>query len=532
MTYASSPYRRNFPQWLKLTGLFLILFLQYFVSGFNGDIGARVTSYFGLDSNKVSFYLHLGTVGMLAILPLTYRFRSYFKRISLLMWGLGVQLLISVLCYSTDIEFVLMISSFVMGAVKILVLLDLLSLFIGMFPILRNRGIFYGVLYGVLRSVREVATYVSLKVIENYGWRDVFIVSIIAVLLTILLCLYLFESRRSERKIPLYQAEWGSMLLMVIMGVSLCYTLIIGQELDWWSSDGIILSASIFVISTVIFIYRQFHIKRPYWDLRIFSKYKQISIGASLMLVMYIFYSTSTLFNRYIDYNFQGEENYLAHFGIIHFVCYLIFFPIVGFMIYKNVSRRLMISIGFLCFAFSLLDFSFIIQENLTFWDLMPAVITSGIGYAFLLTNSAAYLATNISRKDNRSRVMVTISARYVVGSFMASSLFSNWIYHRESQHSFQFLEKMDFTNSAFMHSIVRFSKAFETQGTDAHHAHLKAMGLIKEKVQIASMLLTIQEIAYLLGILAIIIAVIVLFMRSFELHKKEGKNKYRLTPW
>ncbi len=532
MAYASSPYRRNFPQWMKLTGLFLILFLQYFVSGFNGDIGARVTSYFGLDSNKVSFYLHLGTVGMLAVLPLTYRFRSYFKRISLLMWGLGLQLLISVLCYTTEIELILMISSFVMGAVKILVLLDLLSLFIGMFPILRNRGIFYGVLYGILRSIREVATYVSLKVIENYGWRDVFVVSIIAVSLTILLCLYLFESRRSERKIPLYQAEWVSMLLMIIMGVSLCYTLIMGRELNWWSSDRIILSAVIFVISTAIFVYRQFHIKRPYWDLSIFSKYKQISIGASLMLVMYIFYSTSTLFNRYIDYNFQGEENYLAHFGIIHFVCYLIFFPIVGLMIYKNVSRRLMISIGFLCFAFSLLDFSFIIQENLTFRDLLPAMITSAMGYAFLLTNSAAYLATNIPRKDNRNRVMVTISARYVVGSFIASSFFSHWIYHRMRLHSFQFLEKMNFTNSAFMNGIARFSNFFESQGTDAHHAHLKAVELIKGKVEVASMLLTIREIAYLLGILAIIIAVIVLFIHRFELHKKDGKNKYKLTPW
>ncbi len=532
MAYAVTPYRRDFPKWLKIIGLFLILFLQYFVSGLDGEIGSRVTSYFGLDSNKVSFFLHLGTVGMLAILPLTYRFRSYFKRISLLMWGLGLQLLISVLCYSTENELILMTSSFVMGAVKILVLLDLLSLFIGIFPILRNRGIFYGVLYGVLRSIREVATYVTLKVIENYSWRTVFIVSIVAVSLTIILCLYLFESRRSERKIPLYQAEWGSMLLMMIMGVSLCYTLIMGKELDWWSDKRIIGAATVFMLSSVVFIYRQFHVKRPYWDLRIFSKYKQIPMGASLMIVMYIYYSTSSLFNLYIDYNFQGVENYLANFGMINFFCYLIFFPIVGIMIYKNVSRRLMISIGFLCFAFSLLDFSFIIQDNLTFWDLMPAMTASGIGYAFLLTNSAAYLATNIPRKDNRSRVMVTISARYVVGSFLASSLFSNWIYHRIQLHSFHFLEKMDFTNTSFMKSISHFTNAFVAQGSDLHQAHLKAAELIQGKVHMASMLLTVQEISFLLGIVAIFFAVITLFIRRLELHKEKGKNKYKITPW
>ncbi|AYD47040.1 MFS transporter [Arachidicoccus soli] len=245
--YHSSPYRANMPRWVAIIGTTLLLALQYFISGLNEDIAPRLTSYFGLDSSKVSFFLLISTVGLVAILPITYRFRDYFRRVSLLLGVIGLQFFISVLCIFTSNEVLLLITSFLMGGLKIICIIDFLSLSIDLFPFLKNRGLFYGVFYGFVRTMREVSSYFTLTLIDQYDWRVIFIVSAIAAIFSIFICLVLFHRSRMQRKVPLYQVEWISMLLMIVAGVSLCYILTMGKEKEWFASQEIVY-ASILLI--------------------------------------------------------------------------------------------------------------------------------------------------------------------------------------------------------------------------------------------------------------------------------------------
>lgn len=520
------------PRWVAIIGTTLLLALQYFISGLNEDIAPRLTSYFGLDSSKVSFFLLISTVGLVAILPITYRFRDYFRRVSLLLGVIGLQFFISVLCIFTSNEVLLLITSFLMGGLKIICIIDFLSLSIDLFPFLKNRGLFYGVFYGFVRTMREVSSYFTLTLIDQYDWRVIFIVSAIAAIFSIFICLVLFHRSRMQRKVPLYQVEWISMLLMIVAGVSLCYILTMGKEKEWFASQEIVYASILLIISTVVFVYRQYNIKHPFWNLRVFKIYKQIPLGFTLMLVMYIFYTTSLLYNTYIDFNFKGEEHYLAHIGLIHVVCYAISFPLAGIMFHKGYSKRLILSIGFLCYAFSLIYFCHIIQTDLSYWDLVLPLMLESIAYGFILTTAAAFMATNIPRKHNKDRVMGSITARYVLGTFIGYSFYSNWLFRGVVRNSAHLAENLTVSNLPFTSELKKLTSGFAYKGADMQLAHQRALAVLQEKVHIQATLITIRDISFTVGILAIIVAIIVLFVKRFEMHKIISKNKYRIIPW
>lgn len=528
----SSPYRQNIPRWGQIIGVALLFIAQYFISGLNGDVGPRVTSYFGLDSSKVSFYLHISTVGFIAVLPLAYRFRAYFRRVKLLLLALGAQFLISLLCRVSYNETILLISSLLMGGLKIICIIDFLSLTFTIFPFLRNRGLFYGLFYGFSRIMREFSTYTSLSVIDGYDWTATFLVSAIAAAISIVIVLILFHKDRLTRKIPLYQMEWRSFSLIIMAGGSLCYTLTMGREKNWWASDAIVMAAILCGISTLLFVYRQFTAKRPFWDLRVFKMFKQVPLGFALMLVMYLFYATSFLYNTYIDFDFSNEEHYLEHIGLIHILSYAVAFPLAGYLFYKGVSKRLLLGIGFMCYAFSLIYFCEIIQTDLSYWQILPPYVLESIAYAFTLTTSAAFMATNIPRKYNKDRVMGSITSRYILGSFVGYSLYSNWLF-RGKHHATRYLsENITPLNDTFRQQFNTLTGGFLSRGSGLNQAHRKAMSVVAQKVDLQAMLITIRDITCIVGVCALVVAFVIFFVKRLEMHNEEGKNKYRLTPW
>lgn len=532
MPYAKTPYRENVPRWAKIAGLASLIFMQYFISGLNGDIGPRVTSYFGLDSSKVSFFLNLSAVGMIAMFPLAFRFRTYFRRINLLVSVMGLQLIISLLSAITYNEALLLLSSLMTGALKIVCILDLFSMTFGQFPFLiKSRGLMYGALYGFLRIARETSTYVNLQLIDKFHWPSAFYLSAVMAAISILICFALFHSTRIQRKIPLYQIDWYSLGLLLTFGISLCYALVMGREKNWFSSDKVLYAALIFGIAFGVFIYRQFKVKRPFWNLRVFKMYKQVPLGFVFMLFMFFFYESSILYNNFIDYNFSNEENYLANFTLIHVFTYLVCFPAAGILYYKEVSRRLLLCFGFLCSGIGLIYLGLIVQPNLRYGDLVLPIVLISIGYAFSLTTLAAFMATNVKRKDNRDRIMASVSSRYVFGMFLSFSLYDNWLFRQSSHVAHTLSRNLTATQLNFTGQLKKIAGVFGSQLSDAKLGHKQALQALHGKVESQAMLVAMRDIMLTIGMIALVLAVIVLFIRRLEMHKIEGQNKYRIIP-
>lgn len=532
MPYTDTPFRKYLPRWAKITGILLLISGQYLITGLNGDISPRITSYFGLDSSKVAFYLQISTVGMIAMFPLAYRFRAFFRRINLLLIIMGVQLIICLLCIITYNETLLLTSSLLMGGLKIICILDFFSLVITVFPFLRkDRGLFYGALYAYLRIMREISSYLTLNLIDNYQWDAVYTVSAALAAVSILITLLLFPTSRLQRKIPLYQIDWISVLLIMTLGISLCYTLVMGREKNWFSANSIRYSSLIFILSSAFFIYRQLKVKRPLWNLRVFRLYKQIRIGFLLMLLLFFFQQSAILFTNYFDYNFSNEEHYLAYIALVKIGCYLFFFPLAGWLFYQGYSKRFLFSIGFLCYGLTLLYFSHSIQPYLVFSDLFIPLALGSIGYAFTLTTAAAFMSTNVARKDNRGRIMGSVFSRYVLGTYIGYSLYTNWLFRQTQHNKLKLAEHINITNLSFTQQFKGISTVFSSKNTDIKYAKNQALSIIQERVNTQAMLVTIRNITFIVGVLAVLAAISILFLKKVETKKVKGKNRYRIIP-
>lgn len=532
MAYASTPFRRNLPRWAKVTGLIFLVLAQYLISGVNADIGPRVISYFGLNSDKLSFFLHISTVGMIVTFPLAYRFRDFFRRIDLLLYVLSSQLIIALLCVITYNESLLLVSSLLMGALKIICILDFLSLSILLFPMMRNRGLLYGIFYAFSRIMGEVSTYTSLTLMDAFNWSSIFILSAIAALLSIAVSLILFHTSRLQRKVPLYQIDWASVVLLLISGISLCYFFIMGKEKNWLDSPLITWGGILCLTSSYCFIYRQLHLKRPFWNLRIFSNYRQVILGIIIMLIMSIFHQSSLLYHSFIDYNFSNEPHYLVKITTIKIGTYLISFPLAGWLYYKNTSNRLLLFVGFLAYGVSLISFSSRIQPAIEYKNLFFSIITGSIGYAFTLTTAAAFASTNVLRKDNRDRAMASIYSRYILGSFIAGGLMSNGLFRSIQKNAYYLSDHISYSSPVLSDQLKKLTTVVGRHHLDHFTAHQQALKLLSNKVELQAMLVSLKDMTNWLGIAALLTAVTVLFIRKLEMHKIKGKNHYRIIPW
>ncbi|QNK63829.1 hypothetical protein H7F33_04855 [Pedobacter sp. PAMC26386] len=530
MLYELSPYRKNVSESIKGPAIILLLLLQSFVLAITSTTASRLSAFYGVEPETVTWFSQIGTVGLVSAIPIYYRLKLYFKKADLLMGVLICQVILSISCYLINYAPLLLMSNFLISMLKLICLLDFISLLVDRFPAMRHRALFYGIYYTIARVGGELADIFINPTIEEHEWQAIYLIGTIAAGLCMVICLLLFHRERMHRKIPLYQVDWASMFFFTGASLLLCYVLTYGQIRDWFS-DQLILAAFIgFCLFTFLFVIRQYHVKRPFWDLRVFKNYKQIPLGILFMVLMYAFYSTNSLFNRYAAYTFHGEERYLSIIALITLCAYLISFPIAGILLYRRMPVRVMLSIGFLLYAGSLFIFFHDVQTYNSMNNLIAAYLMQGMAYGVLLTTLSTFTATNIPKESNGDRVMGSLFFRYILGAYAGYSLFSNWLFRGTTKHDSYLSEGITFDNPVYSSEIQHLKAIFLSQGMDSIHANSAAVVMIAKKIELQAMLLTLREVSLLMAIAAVVIAVVVLFIRKFEMHEIVEENKYKIV--
>ncbi len=101
---------------------------------------------------------------------------------------------------------------------------------------------------------------------EHFGWRSIFYVNVIPGILVVYLMLLLMKNERETKVNPFDTLGFG---LLVISLSSLITALSKGN--DWgWHDPRIVVLFYVFIVSTVLFIYRELMVKHPLLDLRLF----------------------------------------------------------------------------------------------------------------------------------------------------------------------------------------------------------------------------------------------------------------------
>jgi DHA2 family multidrug resistance protein len=186
-------------------------------------------------------------------------------------------------------------------------------------------------------------------IIDNYSWRWLFFINIPVGILSLYLTNRLVED-------PPYVAEirkrkegidyWGLGLLVVGIG-ALQMLLDKGQEDDWFSSRFIVACTVTAVLALIFFLIREFNVKHPIIDLRLF---KQRNVSMTMFVMFMVgasLYSTTMLVPQYLQeimgYSARQAGMAISTGGLV----LMLMFPVAGYLAPKF-DPRWQVAIGFI----------------------------------------------------------------------------------------------------------------------------------------------------------------------------------------
>ena len=240
---------------------------------------------------------------------------------------------------------------------------------------------------------------------DNYSWRWIFYINIPIGALAIFLLHAFVEDPPYIKNARPGRIDALGLGLLAIWIATLQIILDKGQEDDWFSAVWIRWFALIAVVGFVAFIVRELKAKEPVVKLRIFLN-RNFAVGTIMVLLLGVtIYGSITLLPLFLQtvMGYPALQSGLAQSP--RGLGALVMMPIAG-MLVARIDNRVLISIGFLLYAFSSFTLGYV---NL---DISPSFITwpnvlqgLGVGLIFVPLTTLAMGTLNNEQIGNASGI-------------------------------------------------------------------------------------------------------------------------------
>jgi len=217
---------------------------------------------------------------------------------------------------------------------------------------------------------------------DSYSWRWIFYINIpVGILSLIMIKTFVSDPPYLKQQKTRGVDYWGIGMLAVGMG-ALQIMLDKGQQQDWFSSKFIVALAFITVVMLLSFVAREFFIKNPIIDLRVFRD-RSYAVGVVMITAIgFVLYGSMVALPIILQVLF-GYPAFEA--GIVmspRGFGSLLFMPLVGILI-SRVDARWMTSCGIALCAITMWWFGFL-NINLGYWDLFWPQVFQGVSFSLL----------------------------------------------------------------------------------------------------------------------------------------------------
>ena len=307
---------------------------------------------------------------------------AYGRRLIFVV-GIVVFTLASLLCGLATSGDMLIAARILQGAGAALMNPATLSIIAATFPP-RQRGAAIGIWAGVSALALAIGPLVGGLLTEHASWNWIFFVNVPVGILGIFASFLLIDESRDPTHERL---DLPGLATSAIGLFALTYGLIEANTYGWGSAR-IVGSFVLSAVALVAFVLLERHQRAPMLDLTLFRN--RTYVGANLVtllvaLAMFgVFFFVSLFVQNVLGYSaVQAGASFLPMTVLVIIVA-----PIAGRVSDRFGSRGLMTT-GMLLLACQLLYFSQLDQEA-TFWTLLPGLVLGGVGMSMTMTPSAA----------------------------------------------------------------------------------------------------------------------------------------------
>lgn len=470
------------PEWLIKLSILLLLLASVLLFALSTADGTAAAGYYGMEPADVQFSLLLFYAAVASFAGVE---RRFFERIitkDYLLICIILEILIAYCCYHTREIWLVFTFRFLQGIVNCGITSICLTLLFGRLKSEHSREVGYTIFYGMILSVSPVTALFAAPIVENFEYNVLYKAIIFCFLPSAALLFSILNRVHLIRKKPLYQLDWASFLLFVVMLVLIAYVLIYGQQKDWLEDQNILYSIISILLLFVLSILRQKSLKRPTVDLSMF-KYRNFGIGIVFLIILYLIRGAFTLTSTYFI-TVLGMDSLHANSLMIFNIMGIIVgsFIAIRFLILKKMLRVLWIT-GFtlLMVFFTMMCFLFATEADAETF-ILPLFL-QGLGAGMVMSPIVMFIVSAVPAHLAQSAASVGVFVRFSTFS-LSLALMNYFQLYFKGSHNNDMRAGLSLLDLGISERLSAYQTALTGHGMLKDEAAKVALGLLNKAVQ------------------------------------------------
>lgn len=448
-TNVSPIFKRNIPKWLAKVLLFILLIpnmVMFFLPVANVEVAA---GYFGIEPNEVTFTITLYYVGFVAFYSLERRFYSYFTYKRYFILFQLIQLIGCFILFSSTNLYILYAVRFFQGmlfASAVNLYLSMMALKIKTF---RAKEVSYSLFFGMLLCTSSFNNLITADLIDQFNFNFLFQCVVLLYAINLLLVLCTMKLNVEVRTTPLVQLDFASFGLLSVALIGLGYCSVFAQQFYWLQSRKIVVVLFLSVIALIIFVIRQFVLKRPYINLRVLGFPKYL-IGISLLFLMYLCRFSFSYSGQFFSTILGMDPRHVSYMYLINLLGIVVG---VAFSCIHLISKRPIFMVWIIGFS-SLFCYHFLMNQLMFYYGnetsyFLPMLL-HGIGIGLIMVPTILYCISSVSFYMAPSAAAFCLFVRYF-GYSVSGVLVNYFTLYNTSTHKDRFLDYFQRANPMYV---------------------------------------------------------------------------------
>ena len=373
--------------------------------------------------------------------------------------------------------------------------------------------------YGVMLMIAQLGNVLTAYYAWHATWRHVYYV--VMVMLLVALILVKFTMPNEEKSVA-YQWEWKKIPVVVCLGVmmvSLCYVLVCGKTLDWFSSPRIVYTTAIFLVSTAgYFFLSTNHLGEDSMRWQIMGL-KNVWLSALLFTVLMILFSCSMFVSTFAKLSTQAgnfDAGMLASWAILGCFIGLL---IAAAMAFARIHFRWILAVGFGLLFVADVYLYFQYQTEGSF-DHM--VVVTVINYAGLFIPYAMLVPLGMKHLPVRymtTYIFVMLLFRNALAPVAGMSLYTNWLQERQQHYIHRLAQNVDYENQQAATYDYGMRRMGQAKGGSTLEAQQLSATAMRGKITVQATLVAMRDIT---GTTIWLLVGTIAFVLFFPYHRDE----------
>lgn len=373
--------------------------------------------------------------------------------------------------------------------------------------------------YGVMLMIAQLGNVLTAYYAWHATWRHVYYV--VMVMLLVALILVKFTMPNEEKSVA-YQWEWKKIPVVVCLGVmmvSLCYVLVCGKTLDWFSSPRIVYTTAIFLVSTAgYFFLSTNHLGEDSMRWQIMGL-KNVWLSALLFTVLMILFSCSIFVSTFAKLSTQAgnfDAGMLASWAILGCFIGLL---IAAAMAFARIHFRWILAVGFGMLLAADVYLYFQYQTEGSFDHI---VVVTVINYAGLFIPYAMLVPLGMKHLPVRymtTYIFVMLLFRNALAPVVGMSLYTNWLQERQQHYIHRLAQNVVYENQQAATYDYGMRRMGQAKGGSTLEAQQLSATAMRGKITVQATLVAMRDIT---GTTIWLLVGTIAFVLFFPYHRDE----------